>query len=96
MGGWFWDDVFMESATVPTEGAVKIQVRAEFTVQTKAALAIPMQWVVVRHRKRARGTALTMLCGFLKCCCTVESIACLSFQAHIGRQHRRTTGDARA
>ena len=62
------------------QGAVQIQVRAEFAVQTKAALAILVQWVVLRHRRRARTTARAMLCGFLKCCCTVESIASLSFQ----------------
>ena len=76
---WFWDDVFTESSQRcrAIEGAVQIQV---FAVQTKAALAILVQWVVLRHRKRARTTARAMLCGFLKCCCTVESIASLSFQ----------------
>ena len=62
-----------------TDIAVKIQVRTEFALQTKAALAILVQWVVLRREKRARA----MLCGFLKCCCTVESIACLSFQAWV-------------
>ena len=75
--GWFWDDVFVESSQRcrATEGAVKIQVRAEFAVQTKAALAILVQGVVLRHRKRARATARPMLCGFLKCSCTVESLS---------------------
>ena len=65
--GWFWDDVFTESRQRcrAIEGAVQIQVRAEFAVQTKAALAILVQWVVLRHRKRARTTARAMLCGFL-------------------------------
>ena len=83
--GWFWDDVFIESSQHcrAIEGAVQIQVRAEFAVQTKAALAILVQWVVLRHRKRARTTARAMLCGILKCCCTVESIACRSFQAWV-------------
>ena len=80
--GWFWDDVSIESSQRcrATEGAVQNQVRAEFAVQTKVALAILVQWVVLRHRKRARTTARAMLCGFLKYCYTVESIASLSFQ----------------
>ena len=66
--GWFWDDVFTECSQRcrAVEGAIQIQVRAEFAVQTKAALAILVQWVVLRHRNRARTTARAMLCGFLK------------------------------
>ena len=98
--GWFWDDVFIECSERcrAIEGAVQIQVRAEFAVQRKAALAILVQWVVLRHRKRARTTARACSAAFPKCCCTVESISSLSFQlpAHIARLHRRTTGDARA
>ena len=56
---WFWDDVFIESSQRcrAIEGAVQIQVRAEFAVQTKAALAILVQWVVLRPRKSAHHSA---------------------------------------
>ena len=57
--GWFWDDDFIESSQRcrAIEGAVQIQVRAEFAVHTKAALAILAKWVVLRRRKRAHHSA---------------------------------------